>query len=326
MLRCILVGMDRKKQTTPNSTVLPITDWLIPMFWGILGLVIIFLFALAAVLLAKSGVLSARSLTDSQAKSLWAFLGVAFGAVVTLIGALLTEQHNRRTDTLAREAENRLRIDTVAKVLELVTIESSYAPRARVAGAIATLMELGGGSVGLRILGELWAADAVDSDTAVWLIDRILQDSTSLEEEKELAAAVLFKEASRLVPARDDSDQNWRNTPRTIDDSWPTTALSSDARYSLLLAIVRMLQAREIGFWRADVPPLKTLVKALDDPDWNWFAACVLDTLRDSGALIKLRFSVDDELAKRIQMRVNYALLYPWAKDILEELRSWANN
>lgn len=326
MLRCILVGMDRKKQTTLNSTVLPITHWLIPMLWGILGLVIIFLFALAAVLLAKSGVLSTRSLTDAQAKGLWAFLGVAFGAVVTLIGALLTEQHNRRIATLAREAENRLRIDTVAKVLELVTIENSYAPRARVAGAIATLMELGGGSVGLRILGELWAAGAVDSETAVWLIDRTLQDSTSLEEEKELAAGVLFNDASRLVPTRDDSNQNWRVMPRTIDNSWPTTALSSEARSSLLLATVRMLQAREIGFWRADVPPLKTLVKALDDPDWNWFAACVLDTLRDCGALTKLRFSIDDKLAKHIQMQVKYDLLYPWTQEMLKELRSWAND
>jgi hypothetical protein len=290
-----------------------------------LGSSLSFLFVLAAVLLAKSGLLSTRSLTDAQAKSVWAFLGVAFAAVVTLIGALLTEQHNRRTDTLAREAENRLRIDTVAKVLELVTIENDYAPRARVAGAIAALMELGGGSVGLRLLGELWEASAVDPSTAVWLIDRTLQDSTSLEEEKDLAAGVLYARASRLVPARNDPEQNWRIIPQAIDNSWPTTALSSDARYSLLLTAVRMLKAREIGYWTADVPPLKTLVKALDDPDWGWFAACALDTLRKSGALTKLRFSIDDKLKKRIEMQVKYDLLYPWTKEMLEELRSWAN-
>ena len=169
--------------------------------------------------------------------------------------------------------------------------------------------------------------DAVDSDTADGSFDRILQDSTSLEEEKELAAAVLFKEAT-VVSCQHEMILIRTGVIRHERLMIPGQPLpcQSDARYSLLLAIVRMLQAREIGFWRADVPPLKTLVKALDDPDWNWFAACVLDTLRDSGALIKLRFSVDDELAKRIQMRVNYALLYPWAKDILEELRSWANN
>ena len=137
---------------------------------------VLLLSALAAVLLAKSHVLSARSLTDEQTKSLWAFLGVAFGAVVTLIAALLTEQHNRRTDALTRqiadreqatreqqqrlanETEYRLKIDTISKVLELITVGegSAYATRARVAGAIVTLMQLGGGVIGLRILNELW--------------------------------------------------------------------------------------------------------------------------------------------------------------------------
>lgn len=54
--------------------------------------------------------LSTSHLSSDQTKTLWAFLGVALGAVVTLISALLTEQHNRRTDALAREAEERLRL------------------------------------------------------------------------------------------------------------------------------------------------------------------------------------------------------------------------
>ena len=134
---------------------------IVRILWKVLTVIVLLLFALAVVLLIKSDVLSTKYLTDSQAKNLWAFLGVSFGAVVTLIGALLTEQHKRRTDVLARETEDRLKIDTVAKVLELVTVEGQYAPRARVAGAIATLMRLGGGDVGVRILGELWTDDAV---------------------------------------------------------------------------------------------------------------------------------------------------------------------
>jgi hypothetical protein len=260
---------------------------------------VLLLLALAAVLLAKSHVLSARSLTDEQTKSLWAFLGVAFGAVVTLIGALLTEQHNRRTDALTRqtadreqaareqqqrladETEYRLKMDTIAKVLELVTVDGGdgYAPRARVAGAIATLMQLGGGVIGMRILGELWAADAIDSDTASWLIDRVLQDSSTPTEEIEQAASLLAAQAHCLVPKPEDPDQLMTYWPKSIGDSWPI-GLPEDAKNGILTAIVRMLLARDIGWWqnRGDaVIAIDLLIDALGDTVWkekpHWYSA-----------------------------------------------------
>jgi hypothetical protein len=84
------------------------------------------------------------------------------------------------------------------------------------------------------------------------------------------------------------------------------------------------LQAREIGFWGANVPPLEVLVNALDDPENGWFAACLLDTLQKSGAFTKIVFSVNDKLAKQIQMKADYTRAYPWVEDVLKKLSLWA--
>ena len=184
-------GIGPVQNHRPSQMAL-LPDGLITAFWVLLGVLMTALLLLATLVLVRSGIFSAKKLTDEQTKSLWAFLGVAMGAAVTLLGSLLTEQNNRRTSALTREAgereqlarekqqalaqeaEERLITDTVARILELITVDGGYAPRARVAGAIATMMQLRGGTIAVRILGELWKDNAVDSDTAVWLIDRIL--------------------------------------------------------------------------------------------------------------------------------------------------------
>src|SRR5262245_43199661 len=87
-------------------------SWLLRSLWIILAGLLASLIALAILLLVKMNFFSTKTLTDEQVKTVWAFLGVALGAVVTLIGTLLTEQHNRRTNLLARQAERRQTIDT----------------------------------------------------------------------------------------------------------------------------------------------------------------------------------------------------------------------
>jgi hypothetical protein len=324
-----------------------VAQWLVRTLWVSLAVVVLLLFALAVVLLVKSHVLSARSLTDEQTKSLWAFLGVAFGAVVTLIGALLTEQHNRRTDALTRqtadreqaareqeqrladETEYRLKIDTTAKVLELITVEGGdgYAPRARVAGAIATLMQLGGGVIGMRILGELWAADAIDSDTACWLIDRILQDSSAPAEEVVQAANLLAVQAQRLVLQPEDSSLYGMFWPDSIADSWPVR-LPDKAKDGILVAIIRLLLARDIEWWKhlaGAIIPIDLLIDALRDTGCYSAgdSARVLSVLSDAGAFDKLQYPMDRymEQIRELSSPVEFT---PWLDNLLKQLNQWA--
>jgi hypothetical protein len=310
-----------------------IRRWLIRTIWVILAAFVLLLFVLAAVLLANSGVLSGKPLTGEQAKNLWAFLGVALGAVVTLIAALLTEQHNRRTDTLASEAEHRQRIDTLAKVLELITSQNGgastggYAPRARVDGAIATLVQFGDVVVGVRVLRELWAAGAVNSSTAEWLISHVLQGSNSPEEMVE-AAYVLALQADRLVPAEADPDQDWFVWPAKVTEPWPAR-LPDATRQALVVAAVRMLLARDIEWWErvAVHDPVQALVNALNDPQERVqrAAARVLATLTDAGGLARIRFPVSGEAAKRIR-ELSDQELNPWFERYIPQLSQWAKN
>lgn len=165
--------------------------WVLPAAWSCLGALVVALVALAVFLLFRMDLFADEPLTDEKIKSLWAFLGVALGAAATVIGALLTDQNSRRSATLAKEAEERakraldqqiaqdhetatrLTLDTRARVLELITYEGDYAPKARVAGALATLMELRGGPVACRILDELWRRDKIGTSSAVWIVERV---------------------------------------------------------------------------------------------------------------------------------------------------------
>jgi hypothetical protein len=271
----------------PKNAVAPFDIRLVRLLWGLLGFLFLSLLGLASVLLVRSGIFSEGQLSDEQTKSVWAFLGVAFGAAATLIGALLAEQNNRRTaaitreaadrtqlaamnqQRLAEEAEQRLAIDTVAKVLQLTTHGADYAKPAQVAGAIATLVELQRGTVAVRILGELWKDDAVDSETAVWLIDQILHEYPQASSEHDVygALSLLIDNASKLLPPCNDPAP-WSIWPDIGRSRWPRD-FPGKAKNQLLQASAAILTSRDLKWWSiramglADV--IKMLVLALDD-------------------------------------------------------------
>jgi hypothetical protein len=315
---------------------------LLPALWIVLASLLASLIALAILLLVKMDFFSTDALTNEQLKSVWAFLGVALGAVVTLIGTLLTEQHNRRTAALTREAgererlakvqqqalaeqaEKRLTIDTVAKTLELITDDSGgYAKRARVGGAIATMVELEGGAVAIRILGELWAADAVDSDTAVWLINRVLKESTETDE-LDAAADLLVFNAAKLVPGKNDENQERATWLAIIPEYWPQH-LPTTARNSLVTATVRLLLVRELEYWHEQsTSPLDLLHMALDDAEHRASAAFVLAKLHDLGVLQALDAEPGEEALDEIVFLSENFTPAPWFARLVAEFERWA--
>jgi hypothetical protein len=304
-----------------QNTVTSYASGIVTALWVLLGLIFLSLLMLAIVLLVRAGIFSRGQLSDEEAKSVWAFLGVAFGAVVTLIGALLTEQHSRRTaaitreaaersqlaetnqQRLAEEAEKRLVIDTVAKVLQLTTENGDYAKPARVAGAIATLVELQAGPIAARILGQLWKDEGVDTDTAVWLIDRIVERH-KLDDVQDLADLIALLEfnAGKLVPSRENPEHTWARWPRSATAKWPSD-LPVDARGRFLDASISLLASRDLKWWtrfRGHPGVIKMLTLALDDPDHGKRAGAVLNMLvRLGGAEV---FGIDETVRLRVQV------------------------
>ncbi|MGE5827344.1 MAG: hypothetical protein ACM30G_03145 [Micromonosporaceae bacterium] len=321
-------------------------DWVVPTIWAVLGVILLTLLLLGASLLIKTDPFSGGDLSDDENKSLWAFLGVALGAAVTLIGTLLADQNNRRTAALAREAaereevgkrreealkvdaEKRLKLDTVVKTLELISADDPSSSKARNAGAIATMTQLHGGPVALRVLAELWADQKVDTDTAIWLIDRILEDPESAGSEVEAACYLLARKADRLIPARGDQTQDWNEWPTTLTNSWPSR-LSRSAKVSILVAVVNVLLARGPDYWRDYSPAVvATALKGLlDDGDGQISdaAAAILRALRDVGML---RVVAGGELAEATEEKVKSLSpkykLSPWFGKRVGQFEQWA--
>jgi hypothetical protein len=345
--------LDAEAQTSPGcegwATVATAWDegtaiprWVIVALWITLGTVLVSLIAVAAILLVRMRLITSGAPTDTELKALWAFMGVAFGAVVTLIGTLLTEQHNRRTHALAREAaqreelarerqqklaeesENRLTLDTVAKLLEHITEEGQYAPKARIAGAIATMMQLRAGVVATRILGELWSADQVDSSTAVWLVDRVIGDVKASPEEVHAAIGVLAANAEKLVPAKEAKEQDFYEWPAIVEDSWPSE-LPAASQHLLMYAAIRTLVAREINFWR-DRPifPLNTIRRALvHEGEAGAIAANILLALSECGALRVMGRRLSDAEAEVVRCKAPTWRPAPWFTAFLSQFEPW---
>jgi hypothetical protein len=311
----------------------------IAVAWSLLAALALSLLSLAIYLLFRMDLFSGEAPTDSDFKALWTFLGVALGAVATIIGALLTEQNSRRADVRAaevsrrddlalkqqeaqsREAETRLTLETRARVLELITHENDYAPQARVAAAIATMIELGGGPVAMRILGDLWASKNIGSSAAVWMVNQILTDAEASDGDKAAAAFILNSNASQLVPAVDDIDQDWNSFPAIVKESWPSD-LPLNAKLALQMMAVKALLAREPQYWReiGILLPVDILHSALDDDAGYEIAALTLAALLEEGFV----FFAEETDVRRIQVMAEGADVHDWVTKLIKQVRAWA--
>lgn len=178
--------MDTGSVDTPDTHAIT-TKRAIMLLWSGFAILIglgLFLLLVSAV---RSGLLHFGStpITDTQVKIVSVLPASLVAGAITLAGILLTDAHNRRTSQLASEAEQnrerlakeedrRIRLEFVTKSIDLLTEGQNYAKAAQVAGALATIVNLGYTSVALKTLESSWADGAVDANVATWLIDQAI--------------------------------------------------------------------------------------------------------------------------------------------------------
>ena len=247
------------------------------------GLVLVPIYVMAISLVIRTSLLkfNGGSLDGEQVKAVWAFIGAAFAAGVSLLGLLLGYIHNSRTHQLARESElrirleserthqlseeseGRLRLESVVKGLELLTDGQKYAPKARVAGSLATLVRLGQPSIALATLRTAWEAGAVDAVVAAWLINRIIE--TGSPSEVSTASMYLMERASELVTEFEGG--LLVVVPDSIEDAWNTEwPRMTKIQFVGTLALAHVAVKREA--WRNGRPVLlQSLWRAAQDPD-----------------------------------------------------------
>ena len=223
---------------------------------AVVALVVVLLVLVVAVIWTTGVFDKDTSATDAQVVvALVTLFGSLVTASLTLAGVLLKHSIDQQTTRLARDAErsrqieardteNRLRLETSIKAVELLTTpEGKLAPRSRQAGALFVL-----GSPPLRqldlaraLVDELWPANAISSSAAVWVIDQALRcDDESLQDN---AALTLLAHARRLpLP---NGDLEW---PACAAFTWPLEVVEN-ARSTLLRALTVALASRPPDAW-----------------------------------------------------------------------------
>jgi len=202
------------------------------------------LYLIGLALVVRTGIFLLDSVNNSPSQLLQAaltFLASVLGTCVAVAGLWLTKAHNDRT-------ESRLALETVATGLNLIGQGDGYAPSAKVAGALATLIHLDHPAIAIRALRAAWLDDAVDAETVTWLIGEVLETGTPGSQLE--AARLLYTRADRLTELRPDGSLEF-HWPFSIYEHWPVE-LHPDARGNILRALVVLLLSRDLAMWQED--------------------------------------------------------------------------
>jgi hypothetical protein len=170
-----------------------------------------------------------------------ALVGTMLSTTVTLIGLMLKRSLDARTLVLQTEAEERLKLDTAIKAVELFKSAAGSASQAESAGALFALSRLGQFHFALALLQELWPKDRINSPSATWVINSCLQskDFNAVE----LAATVLLENAAKLPDGR--GSKSW---PVNYDWKVPNE-MSLFVRRVLLMARIKSLLSQPFDYW-----------------------------------------------------------------------------
>jgi hypothetical protein len=224
-------------------------------------------YAIAVAMCIRSGIFAAdpQPLNDEQFKALWTFVAAALATSATILGALLTKSHNDRTlaiqaeaaareTAMSREVNERLKLETVVGGLQLVSADGKYSPKASIAGGVATLVQLGHPIVAIRTLAALMSEDAVDEETATWLLGQVLTTTVTkgsaadLRAAKDEAASLLSRHARKFTIPAEPGEFHW---PDCVLAQWPR-GTSTNGSQNLALALIGVLLSQKRSWWEAD--------------------------------------------------------------------------
>jgi hypothetical protein len=137
--------------------------------------------------------------------------------------------------------------------------------------------------------------------------------------------------ATALVPARDDKEQEWYGWP-SLRQRW-LTHLPNGVKDALILLAPRVLLARERKYWEdrsGSLLPVVMLTYALQDPDFRGAASAILLALIDTGSLEAFGCEVedlfDDDVVEQMRewAREDSSTTAPFFSQLLTEFEPWA--
>ena len=211
------------------------------------------LFAVFGVILYASGALVFDG-TEQSAKIVTATLALvaAFVAsVVSVFGILIKHSIDVRTEArqqldsernavLAREAEDRLRLDTVIRTIQLFGHEGAKALPVQRAGALIALCSLGQHELAISLAADLLVRGDLEAATAAAVIDRAITGGQP--HVKVVAADLFFEHANKLL-----TKASYEIPHSFFHFEQP---MPFPVRQGGVLGLIKLLLARPLKQWR----------------------------------------------------------------------------
>lgn len=180
-------------------------------------------------------------------------LGVLATAAVTLISYLfkrsfdahsirLQETTEKRLALEDEQSRKRLDMETALKAVSLMTTQAgTESPPSQKSGALFALVTLDQLDLALALLDAIWPNEAVDSGTAVWLLERgLMSDSVRRQME---AGAILWKNRTRLYTG--EGSLYW---PECLYLDWKTD-IDYTVRANALKTLLAVLVGKSRCWW-----------------------------------------------------------------------------
>lgn len=299
----------------------PSVPWLALLF-----LVIIPILLFSVLIGVRSGLFhsSDKPLTSNELKAFWTFAGVGVTAAVSVTGYMITNSQEKKN-------QYRLALDTTVSGLQLIMNQerTGYAPKAAIAGALATLINLNQPTIAMRALSAAWRDEAIDSASAVWLVSEVIRTNDG---KIQLEAARLLNEQAGILCGDNPGESSW---PPTLYEQW-IPSMPLDARIFIICALLKSLMSKPLPWWD-EVEGIGWAIATLDEailkdssPYVKSIAANVLDVLLKS-------VPEDDEVLSSIGGEKKYEdikrRLAPIGRDwgvgytdnLLLQLKPWAS-
>lgn len=164
-------------------------------------------------------------------------VGGFFATALTFVAALLKHSIDVRTLGQARETEQRLRLETSIRAVELLTENGREASPSRQAGALFVLGSLDQLDFALALLAEIWPKRDISPMAAVWVVNRALM---SQDEQTQIDGALQL--VSNADTLKDTSALSCYEWPPYLS-RW-TNDIAVIARENLLDALLKVLASK----------------------------------------------------------------------------------
>jgi len=240
--------VEEDKSVKPGSDTLPKVIWI--------GAIIVILSAFV-LLLWRVGLFNENNAQSSGQiiAGVLALFGVIVTASVALTGYFLKrsfDQHSLRLqqtteERLKQEGEQntrRLDMETAIEAVKLMSAPDGKeeAPDSQKSGALFALVTLDQIDLAMALLSNLWKRGAVDTEAAIWVIDRAFQSSVRRHQIE--AGTFLDLYAENLS-----TEKGGICWPECFFLDW-RISVDLEARLSTLSALMKILPSKPVDFWR----------------------------------------------------------------------------